>query len=70
MPSVRFVADFDFKPKSQVTLAFKAGVVRYVTRACACAAIERGKAIPTERPADARRQTSIAAAVSAAHRRR
>lgn len=70
MPWVRFTADFDFKPKPPVTLAFKAGAVRYVTRACAAAAIAVGKALPTERPADARRQASLETAFSAAHRRR
>ncbi|RVI58533.1 hypothetical protein CN189_26165 [Sinorhizobium meliloti] len=70
MPWVRFTADFDFKPKPPVTLAFKAGVVRYVTRACAAEAIAASKALPTERPADARRQTSISATLSAARRRR
>jgi hypothetical protein len=69
MAWVRFLADFDFKPKPPVTLAFKAGVVRNVTRACAAAAIAAGRAEPTERPTNDRRQASRVAALSAAHRR-
>ncbi|RVG43587.1 hypothetical protein CN226_32805 [Sinorhizobium meliloti] len=67
---VRFLADFDWKPRPPVTIAFKADTTRNVTRACAAAAVAAGKALPTERPADARRQTSISATLSAARRRR
>jgi hypothetical protein len=48
---VRFLADYDWKPKPAVTIAFNAGGVANVTRACAAAAIEAGKAEKTERPA-------------------
>jgi hypothetical protein len=42
---VRFTADFDFKPKPQVTLAFLAGEERNVTRDCAEKAVAAGKAV-------------------------
>lgn len=48
---VRFLDDYDWKPRPQVTIAFKAGGVHNVTRACASAAIAASKATPTERPA-------------------
>ena len=41
---VRFTADFDWKPKPQVTIAFLAGQERNVTRGCASKAIKAGKA--------------------------
>lgn len=50
MPWVRFVADFDFKPKESVTVAFKAGTLRIVPRAAAVQAIAAGKAEAAERP--------------------
>jgi len=42
---VRFTADFDWKPKPQVTLAFLAGQERNVTRDCAEKAVAAGKAV-------------------------
>lgn len=70
MPWVKFLADHDWKPRPPITIAFKAGDVRYVTRACAAAAIAACCAETTERPADARRKSSIAATLSAAPGRR
>lgn len=67
---VRFLADYDWKPRPPVTIAFKAGDVKNVTRACAAAAFGLGKALPTERPADARRTYAFAPAIPAAHSRR
>ncbi|RVM42684.1 hypothetical protein CN106_26135 [Sinorhizobium meliloti] len=67
---VRFLADFDWKPRPPVTIAFKADTTRNVTRACAAAAVAAGKALPTERPADARRQTSLEAKLPKKNRRR
>lgn len=52
MPWVRFTADFDFKPKPQVTIAYLAGQVRLVSQACAEAAKARKKAV-TAKKADA-----------------
>jgi hypothetical protein len=48
---MRFLSDYDWKPRPQVTISFKAGGVHNVTRACAEAAIAASKAAPTERPA-------------------
>ncbi|MFI0844428.1 hypothetical protein [Mesorhizobium sp. IMUNJ 23232] len=50
MAWVRFTADFDFKPKPSVTLAFLAGQERSVTRECAALAVERGKAVRLRKP--------------------
>lgn len=44
MPWVRFTADFDFKPKPAVTIAYRAGDDKLVTTPCANAAIALGKA--------------------------
>lgn len=41
---VRFTSDFDFKPTPQATIAYKAGMVANVTRACATLAVAAGKA--------------------------
>lgn len=46
---VRFTANFDFKPKASVTLAYLAGQERNVTRACAAQAIAAGKAVAIKR---------------------
>ncbi|MER2536032.1 MAG: hypothetical protein ABTQ31_12800 [Rhizobiaceae bacterium] len=45
MPWVRFTADFDFKPKPLVTIAYRAGHVLNVTSDCAAKAIAAGKAV-------------------------
>ncbi len=50
MAWVRFLADFDFKPVATVTLAYRAGQVRSVTRACADQAVARGKAKRMRKP--------------------
>ncbi|MGR9420659.1 hypothetical protein [Rhizobium leguminosarum] len=50
MPWVRFTADMDWKPKPAVTIGYKVGMVRLITRACAEAAIAASKGTPTERP--------------------
>lgn len=44
MSWVRFIADFDFKPHPQTTVAYRAGDERNVTRACAAAAVAKGAA--------------------------
>jgi hypothetical protein len=43
MPWVRFSADFDFKPKPSLTLAYRAGDEKLVTTPCAQAAVAAGK---------------------------
>lgn len=48
---VRFLADYDWKPKPAVTIAYRAGSVVNVTRLCAAQAIEASKAEKTQRPA-------------------
>lgn len=50
MPWVRFTSDFDFKPKPQVTQAYKDGAVKLVTTACANAAIAAGKGEKAQKP--------------------
>lgn len=45
MARVRFTKDFDYKPKSQVTIGYKAGTEMTVRRECADAAIAAGKAV-------------------------
>ncbi|WP_246681931.1 hypothetical protein [Mesorhizobium sp. B2-6-3] len=42
---IRFTADFDWKPSSQSTIAYKAGTVLNVPRACAEAALGAAKAV-------------------------
>lgn len=66
MPRVRFLADFDFKPSSQVTMAYRRGEEKLVTTPCAEAAIGKGKAelIDTAEPA------GIAATIAKTPRRR
>lgn len=41
---VRFTADFNYLPRPQVTVAYKAGTIAYVRRECAELAIAAGKA--------------------------
>ena len=50
MPWVRFTADHDWKPVPSVTVAFKAGHEKLVTRACASQAIAKGKAEKIKAP--------------------
>jgi hypothetical protein len=53
MPWIRFAQDFNWHVpayKGRVTIAFKNGTTKFVTRAAAAAAISAGKAEPAERP--------------------
>lgn len=50
MPRVKFLKDFDWKPKPAVTLAFKAGSEHLVTTRCAQAAIAKGRAEAVKTP--------------------
>jgi hypothetical protein len=45
MPWVRFTADFDWKPKPQVTIAYRDGDELLVTSPCAEAAVKASKAV-------------------------
>jgi hypothetical protein len=45
MTRVRFTADFDYKPTSQVTVGYLAGMEETVKRDCARKAIAAGKAV-------------------------
>jgi len=47
---VRFLADFDYKPTPQVTIAYRAGDVLLVRRECGERAIELGRAELTALP--------------------
>jgi hypothetical protein len=47
---VRFLADFDWKPKPAVTVGYATGHIANVTRTCAAKAIAAGKAEKTEAP--------------------
>lgn len=57
MPWLRFTADFDFKPRPQVTIAYRAGEEKNVPTACAAAAVKAGKAVRLPRPAKGGRRT-------------
>jgi hypothetical protein len=53
MPWVRFTDNFNWHVptyKGRVTVAFKKGTTKFVTRACAAEALGKGKAEPAERP--------------------
>jgi hypothetical protein len=50
MPRVKFLADFDFKPTPQVTIAYRAGQTKLVTTPCSEQAIARGKAKAVDAP--------------------
>lgn len=43
MPWFHVEQDFDFRPKPGVTIAYKAGMTKLVTTACAKKAEDRGK---------------------------
>ena len=45
MAWVRFLADFDFKPRPQVTIAYRRGQAANVTTPCAAQATATGKAV-------------------------
>ena len=53
MPRVRFTAPFDWKPRPQVTQAYRAGFEGMVTTPCAAAAVNAGKAVKIKRKAKA-----------------
>lgn len=44
MARVRFTADFDYKPTSQITIGYLEGMEKTVRRECADQAIAAGKA--------------------------
>lgn len=50
MPWVRFTADHDHRPTRRVIHAFKAGMERNVTRACAAHALQLGRAVRIAAP--------------------
>lgn len=53
MPWVRFTSNYDYRPserRGRVTIAFKAGAVRFVRRECASRAIAAGRAEEVNRP--------------------
>lgn len=50
MMRVQFTGDFDYKPTRSSTIAYKAGMVETVKRACGVAAIDAGKAIEVAAP--------------------
>lgn len=52
MPWFRFTADYDFKPRAAVTIAYKAGSVKLVSRACVAQATALGRGEEIGRPAD------------------
>jgi hypothetical protein len=47
---VRFIEDFDYKPTSQSTIAYKAGMEETVRRECGEQAIAAGKAKEVRSP--------------------
>lgn len=52
MPWVRFAADFDFSPAARggrVTVAYRAGMTKSVTRECAEKAVAAGRAVKVSR---------------------
>lgn len=49
MAWVRFLAPMDWKPRPQVTIAFRAGDVKNVPRAAVEAAVSAGKAVRMRR---------------------
>lgn len=55
---VRFTADFDWKPRPQVTQAYFAGQERNVTRDCAEKAVAAEKAVRIKRTAKTDGQAS------------
>lgn len=49
MARVRFTHDFDYKPTSQCTIGYKAGMELTVKRDCAEKAVAAGKAVSLDR---------------------
>lgn len=60
MPWVRFEQAFDWKPRSNVTIAYLAGQVKLVTTACANAAEAKSRGHKTTKPASERRNGNAA----------
>lgn len=52
MPWVNFTADFDWKPKPQVTIGYRKGQRFLVTTPCANAAIAKGVAVKLKTPGE------------------
>jgi hypothetical protein len=50
MPWVRFTKDMTWKPRSMVSIVFRAGMVKNVTTACAEEAYRRERAVPATNP--------------------
>lgn len=49
MAKVLFTHDFDYKPKPQVTIGYRAGMKKTVKRDCADRAVAAGKAVSIDR---------------------
>lgn len=49
---VRFTHDFDYKPTSQTTVVYRAGMIKKVKRECAERAIAAGKAVEVDAKQD------------------
>lgn len=59
MPWVKFTADFDWRPRANVVMAYRRSTVDLVTTACARAAKAKGVAVTVPKPmegADAERR--------------
>lgn len=52
MSWVRFTADYDWKPTPATTVAYKAGMTQFVTRACATLAVAASKAVRVNKKAE------------------
>lgn len=51
MPKLRFIRDFDWRPRAGVIVAYRAGMEMSVTRAAAAKAVAVGAAVKTgQRP--------------------
>jgi hypothetical protein len=66
MPLVRFLRNFDWKPKPTVTIAFKAGSKLVVTTRCAERAILKGAAEKVERAAFKKMEEGLQEALAVA----
>lgn len=49
MAWVKFTADYDYKPHSQATIGYRAGMVLSVKQDCADKAVASGKAVAMEK---------------------
>lgn len=52
MPWLKFHQDYDWRPKTNVIVAYKAGMTRLVTTPCAAAATAAGAAVRVAKPKD------------------